>query len=503
MPTVLIECHGKRHGIQVAPMAPLSSAVTATLFAESIKADPAACRLLHGKKQLDLTTPWRFANLPSGAKLQLLTGQERRTGWGSSAVMSSAATSAASIVEPSTQALSDNGAPGDRQPSTTLPAADVAASSNDAPRQQLSPPHGAVAHLLTPAPVRSLPTVTSEQLPTSRTAANQTGSAIQGGYAPHPGALQNQAQTIDLQPHADPSTAGPTTAPDGHFESRCQHVRDLPLQAQQQEQQQQQEEQQEQEQEERPQHHISELSSLLGREAFVFSRQEALDAAAASNAAGAATEEMDSFFEFTAADYARVSRGWGSNMAKESASSTPLMTAKLRSAAAELAAACAPSIPVRIAFPDGMLLQGRFASGETLASIKAFVRAAMSPKSDFVLYTTPPKVVMMNASQTLLAAGFAPSAVVYATGTTGQPAPQLAANVLALQGLPPAASIFGGQRDQLRSQTDSQPMGHTQLSQTNTTSASGARQQSNEQKQRTTASGQKLPRWLKTGKTGS
>jgi hypothetical protein len=55
-------------------MAPLSSAVTATLFAESIKADPAACRLLHGKKQLDLTTPWRFANLPSGAKLQLLTG---------------------------------------------------------------------------------------------------------------------------------------------------------------------------------------------------------------------------------------------------------------------------------------------------------------------------------------------------------------------------------------------------------------------------------------------
>lgn len=45
------------------------------------------------------------------------------------------------------------------------------------------------------------------------------------------------------------------------------------------------------------------------------------------------------------------------------------MTAKLRKAAAESAAARAAPIPIRIAFPDGMLLQGRFAAGETVAEL--------------------------------------------------------------------------------------------------------------------------------------
>lgn len=54
---------------------------------------------------------------------------------------------------------------------------------------------------------------------------------------------------------------------------------------------------------------------------------------------------------------------------KAETSSGPLMTAKLRKAAAESAAARAAPIPIRVAFPDGMLLQGRFAAGETVADL--------------------------------------------------------------------------------------------------------------------------------------
>lgn len=65
---------GRKHGVKVAPMAPLSAVVAAALSAEGVTAEASACHLLHGKTQLDLQTPLRFANFPAGAKLQLLTG---------------------------------------------------------------------------------------------------------------------------------------------------------------------------------------------------------------------------------------------------------------------------------------------------------------------------------------------------------------------------------------------------------------------------------------------
>lgn len=55
-------------------MAPLSAVVSAALAAEGVAAEGGALRLLHGGKPLDLQAPLRFANLPAGAKLQLLTG---------------------------------------------------------------------------------------------------------------------------------------------------------------------------------------------------------------------------------------------------------------------------------------------------------------------------------------------------------------------------------------------------------------------------------------------
>lgn len=55
-------------------MAPLSAVVEAALTAEGVTADPAACKLLLSKQALDTSTPLRFANLPTGAKLELVTG---------------------------------------------------------------------------------------------------------------------------------------------------------------------------------------------------------------------------------------------------------------------------------------------------------------------------------------------------------------------------------------------------------------------------------------------
>lgn len=58
-------------------MQPLLAVVGEALKAAGLEdVDPAACRLFQGKKQItDLSTPVRFSNLPSGTKLELLTGQ--------------------------------------------------------------------------------------------------------------------------------------------------------------------------------------------------------------------------------------------------------------------------------------------------------------------------------------------------------------------------------------------------------------------------------------------
>ena len=61
-------------------MAPLSAVVEAALSAEGVQnANPSACKLLLGKKEMDLSTPLRFANLPTGAKLQLITGANQQS----------------------------------------------------------------------------------------------------------------------------------------------------------------------------------------------------------------------------------------------------------------------------------------------------------------------------------------------------------------------------------------------------------------------------------------
>lgn len=55
-------------------MQPLSVVIDMMGNATKQQLDPSACTLLHRGKAQDLSTPVRFANLPSGTTLELRTG---------------------------------------------------------------------------------------------------------------------------------------------------------------------------------------------------------------------------------------------------------------------------------------------------------------------------------------------------------------------------------------------------------------------------------------------
>ena len=60
--------------VKVTPMMPLAAVAEDACRQAKVAFDKAACTLTHSKKVVDLEMPWRFANLNSGAKLNL-TGQ--------------------------------------------------------------------------------------------------------------------------------------------------------------------------------------------------------------------------------------------------------------------------------------------------------------------------------------------------------------------------------------------------------------------------------------------
>lgn len=65
---------GKRQVVKLTPMQPLITIVEHISKAANQQLDPSTCKLFHNKKELDASTPVRFANIPSGATLELRTG---------------------------------------------------------------------------------------------------------------------------------------------------------------------------------------------------------------------------------------------------------------------------------------------------------------------------------------------------------------------------------------------------------------------------------------------
>lgn len=65
---------GQRHPVKLTPMQKLSQILDTVGEQIQQKLDPAACKLLYNKKQLDLSLPVRFANVPSGSTLELHSG---------------------------------------------------------------------------------------------------------------------------------------------------------------------------------------------------------------------------------------------------------------------------------------------------------------------------------------------------------------------------------------------------------------------------------------------
>ena len=65
---------GQRHAVKLTPMQQLSQIVDSVGQKINQKLDAAACKLLYNTKQMDLTLPVRFANIPSGSTLELQSG---------------------------------------------------------------------------------------------------------------------------------------------------------------------------------------------------------------------------------------------------------------------------------------------------------------------------------------------------------------------------------------------------------------------------------------------
>ncbi|TRY68416.1 hypothetical protein TCAL_02506 [Tigriopus californicus] len=70
---------------------------------------------------------------------------------------------------------------------------------------------------------------------------------------------------------------------------------------------------------------------------------------------------------------------------------------------------------IRIQFPDKLVLQGVFLSGQTIADVKAFIQQFLIHSDDaFDLFVTPPKTIL-SPDMNLLDAGCVPSALLYFT----------------------------------------------------------------------------------------
>ncbi|KAL9686155.1 hypothetical protein QQ045_023610 [Rhodiola kirilowii] len=140
----------------------------------------------------------------------------------------------------------------------------------------------------------------------------------------------------------------------------------------------------------------------LGRDITVFETSKP----SAAPTKESSDEEMDDFYELTAADYFRITAS-----KKEDKF---LKTKKIRDAEEAARRARITKSTIRVRFPDNITLEATFHPSETFQNlVELLTKVIAHSELPFYLYTTPPKKQIKDLSQDFYSAGFIPGAIVY------------------------------------------------------------------------------------------
>jgi len=129
-----------------------------------------------------------------------------------------------------------------------------------------------------------------------------------------------------------------------------------------------------------------------------------------------ADEPEEGFFEVTVED---LRKRLNELKAEKQQEGGLLMTKKMRDKQELAKAMHYQKVPIRFFFPDKTVLQGIFRPLETVAALKNFVSEHLSDgNTKYILYTTPPKVILKEANLTLFKAKLVPAAKVYVSSSS-------------------------------------------------------------------------------------
>ena len=194
------------------------------------------------------------------------------------------------------------------------------------------------------------------------------------------------------------------------------------------------------------------------------------------------TDLPPEFYDFTPDDYQKVMSSWTK---QNSQGAGPLKTQKLREQDERRRAEQFGPVPVRVHFPDGVVIQAEFKPTETLSSLHKLIQQCMPPSlTQWHMYVTPPKQVFKDLSLTFYKAGLVPAANVLIGLESRHEGPCLKPEISTLQAAPPARNIA---RQSSKADAPGAPRGNV---------GSGAHSFPSSK-----ATGEKkVPKWMKLGK---
>ncbi|GAX84069.1 hypothetical protein CEUSTIGMA_g11493.t1 [Chlamydomonas eustigma] len=248
---------------------------------------------------------------------------------------------------------------------------------------------------------------------------------------------------------------------------------------------------------------------VSGRKVAVYT-QAALEAATAEAAKmkGDSIDMTDDFYDVTPDDIAWVTKSSGGKKGDGQ-----LLTKALRDAAELRRAAVYGPIPVRIHFPDNIIVQAAFSALDTIAALQDLVAQVLtsdlSVKGAFYLYTTPPRQVLKDSDVTLFKAQLVPAAHVYVHVVEGRApngfqGPYLKSSVLSLmqdsldlfESLPGQAPFVGRESIPTAEASCKASDDHDVLN----PSEDESKKRGGPSGVTYTTAGTKVPKWLKMGK---